>query len=204
MNNNVSHPAHYTQGPVHPACGEVVECITITKHHNFNVGNAIKYLWRADHKADALEDLAKAAQYIQFEIDRRKYEAARREPTLFSDDKTETVTIEPDLSPFKITGARIQPDPFGVNRKSGHTHTGGFAFDVSPSFKSFLSAMLNADEPDDEGHDEPDDDAEALDDSNSHVCMDGTRVPGKFCAGRALADMLGLEVSTDYPGRAGN
>ena len=35
----INHPPHYTQHP------SGVECITITEHYNFNVGNAIKYLW---------------------------------------------------------------------------------------------------------------------------------------------------------------
>lgn len=73
MDDNVNHPSHYTQGPVHERCGEVVECITVTESMNFNIGNAIKYLWRADHKGAPLEDLEKARWYIAREIDRRKY-----------------------------------------------------------------------------------------------------------------------------------
>ena len=38
----------------------------------FNLGNAIKYVWRSDLKNDAIEDLNKAIWYIQREIDRRK------------------------------------------------------------------------------------------------------------------------------------
>ena len=60
----VNHPSHYT---AHPSG---VECITVTEHFNFNVGNAIKYLWRADHKA-GLEDLKKAEWYVAREIKRR-------------------------------------------------------------------------------------------------------------------------------------
>lgn len=59
----VNHPQHYT---AHPSG---VECIQITEHMNFNVGNAVKYLWRADHK-NGLEDLRKAAWYVQREIER--------------------------------------------------------------------------------------------------------------------------------------
>jgi hypothetical protein len=59
----VNHPRHYT---VHPSG---VECITVVEHMSFNVGNAIKYLWRADHK-NGLEDLKKAAWYVQREIER--------------------------------------------------------------------------------------------------------------------------------------
>lgn len=62
----VNHPPHYTSHP------SGVECITITEHMGFNVGNAVKYLWRADLKShDATEDLRKAAWYINREINRR-------------------------------------------------------------------------------------------------------------------------------------
>ena len=61
----VNHPAHYN---AHPSG---IECITVVEHMGFNVGNAIKYLWRADHKANALEDLEKARWYITREIERR-------------------------------------------------------------------------------------------------------------------------------------
>jgi len=61
----VNHPRHYTSHP------SGVECIQITEHLSFCVGNAIKYLWRADLK-NGTEDLEKAAWYIAREIDRRK------------------------------------------------------------------------------------------------------------------------------------
>ena len=65
MNDPVNHPSHYT---AHPSG---IEAIDVTEHFNFCVGNAIKYLWRADLKADAIEDLRKAAWYINREIERR-------------------------------------------------------------------------------------------------------------------------------------
>ncbi len=37
----------------------------------FCLGNAIKYIWRADLKQDAIEDLKKAAWYLQREIELR-------------------------------------------------------------------------------------------------------------------------------------
>jgi hypothetical protein len=49
-----------------------VECIQITEHFNFCLGNAIKYCWRADEKGNALEDLKKARWYIDREIARRE------------------------------------------------------------------------------------------------------------------------------------
>lgn len=66
INDNVNHPRHYT---THPSG---VECIEVTEHMNFNLGNAVKYIWRADLKNDAIEDLEKAAWYLQREINRRK------------------------------------------------------------------------------------------------------------------------------------
>lgn len=64
-NDPVDHPKHYT---VHPSG---VECIQITEHMNFCLGNAIKYLWRAGDKHETpLEDLKKARWYIDREIKR--------------------------------------------------------------------------------------------------------------------------------------
>ena len=66
----VNHPKHYT---AHPSG---IECIAITEHMNFCIGNAVKYLWRADLKNDAIEDLEKARWYIEREISRRKHGGA--------------------------------------------------------------------------------------------------------------------------------
>lgn len=60
----VNHPAHYT---THPSG---VECITVTEWMSFNLGNAVKYLWRAGLKGYQVEDLQKAIWYIQREINR--------------------------------------------------------------------------------------------------------------------------------------
>jgi hypothetical protein len=62
MNKEVNQPDHYTNQPI--------ECIKIAELYNFNIGNAIKYLWRCEYKNNKLQDLQKAAKYIQFEIDR--------------------------------------------------------------------------------------------------------------------------------------
>ena len=64
--DQVNHPLHYTSDP------SGVECIQITRHRNFNVGNAFKYLWRAGLKNEEtqIEDLKKAIFYIQDEINR--------------------------------------------------------------------------------------------------------------------------------------
>ena len=64
----VNHPAHYTSHP------SGVECIQITEHMSFNVGNVIKYLWRAGLKDSqpVIQDLEKALWYLQREIDRQQ------------------------------------------------------------------------------------------------------------------------------------
>lgn len=62
----VNRPAHYTAHPSN------VECITIAEHFSFNIGNAIKYLWRADTKGNPIEDLQKARWYADREISRRE------------------------------------------------------------------------------------------------------------------------------------
>ena len=64
----VNHPKHYT---AHPSG---VECIDIVEHMTFNVGSAMKYLWRAGLKGSepALRDLEKARWYIDREITKVK------------------------------------------------------------------------------------------------------------------------------------
>ncbi len=72
MTDNVNHPSHYN---AHPSG---VECITVTEHMNFNLGNAVKYIWRAGLKAeDPITDLRKAAWYVQREIARLEDAAAK-------------------------------------------------------------------------------------------------------------------------------
>ena len=60
----VQNPPHYTSHP------SGVEAIEVTRHMNFNLGNAMKYLWRAGLKdpSKTIEDLRKAEFYIQDEI----------------------------------------------------------------------------------------------------------------------------------------
>ena len=61
-----NNPKHYTSDP------SGIECIEITRHRNFNIGNAIKYLWRNGLKdSDSqVQDLQKAVWYINDEIKR--------------------------------------------------------------------------------------------------------------------------------------
>jgi len=62
----VNQPKHYTEHP------SGIECIQVTEHMGFNLGNAIKYIWRCDLKLDAIEDLKKAKWYIDREISKRE------------------------------------------------------------------------------------------------------------------------------------
>lgn len=68
--DKVNHPKHYTSHP------SGVECIEITRHYCFSIGNAIKYLWRAGLKTEQgmqdkekeIQDLEKAIWYIKDRI----------------------------------------------------------------------------------------------------------------------------------------
>jgi hypothetical protein len=64
--DQVNNPRHYTSDP------SGIECIEITRHRNFNIGNAFKYLWRAGLKDEekTIQDLEKAIFYIKDEINR--------------------------------------------------------------------------------------------------------------------------------------
>ena len=72
LNDSVNHPKHYTNHPAKCECGNGIECIQVTEHMNFCVGNAIKYLWRSDLKDNPIEDLKKAVWYVNREIERRE------------------------------------------------------------------------------------------------------------------------------------
>lgn len=69
QDERVNHPKHYQ----HPSG---IECITVARHHDFNIGNAIKYLFRAglkeeqgiSHADKQIEDLQKAIFYLNDEI----------------------------------------------------------------------------------------------------------------------------------------
>ena len=72
MHDPVNQPSHYTSHP------SGIECIQVTEHMNFCIGNAIKYMWRAGLKSEeglmqsdkTIEDLEKAIWYISREIQR--------------------------------------------------------------------------------------------------------------------------------------
>lgn len=68
----VKNPSHYK----HPSGIEVIE---ITRYESFLRGNIIKYILRAPYKGTELQDLKKAAQYLQWEIERVERGASEKE-----------------------------------------------------------------------------------------------------------------------------
>lgn len=63
MHDPVNHPAHYKVGGI-----ETIDFIE-AKRLNYNMGNAVKYITRADHKGNRREDLEKAIWYLNRELD---------------------------------------------------------------------------------------------------------------------------------------
>lgn len=62
----VNHPAHYKVGGI-----ETIDFIE-AKGLNYNIGNVVKYLTRADHKGNRKQDLEKAMWYLNREINSLK------------------------------------------------------------------------------------------------------------------------------------
>ena len=59
----VNHPAHYKVGGI-----ETIDFIE-AKRLNYNMGNAVKYITRADHKGSRKQDLEKAIWYLRREVE---------------------------------------------------------------------------------------------------------------------------------------
>ena len=83
INDNVNHPSHYTDGKI-----EVIDFIE-DKKLNFHRGNAVKYLARAGKKnpEKEVEDLKKAAWYINREIERLENEQCDEILKYFKEEK---------------------------------------------------------------------------------------------------------------------
>lgn len=64
MSDVIKHPSHYTDGRKYEP-KDVIRDWGL----NFNIGSAVKYLSRAGRKDDIVQDLRKAQEFIQFEID---------------------------------------------------------------------------------------------------------------------------------------
>lgn len=84
MSNNVKHPSHYVEGrKFEPK--DVIRDWGL----NFNLGSAVKYVARAGRKDDIVQDLKKAQEFIQFEIDAIEAERAKeREASIAKERKS--------------------------------------------------------------------------------------------------------------------
>ena len=88
--DSVNHPKHYN---MHPSG---VECIEIVEHLPFNLGNAIKYLWRSSFKDKFVEDINKSIWYL-------KREVARLEDWIFRMKDSSVNKVDNGHEEFKIT-----------------------------------------------------------------------------------------------------
>ena len=66
MNDAVNNPKHYTSHP------SGLQCIELSRHLNFNRGNALKYIWRAELKENKSQDIEKAKWYLMDEFNNMK------------------------------------------------------------------------------------------------------------------------------------
>lgn len=80
---SVHHPIHYNKHP------SGVECIQIVRYMSFNLGNVVKYIWRAGLKDGVvtLQDLKKAAWYLNDEISRLEAEQVYKDPGIETEKK---------------------------------------------------------------------------------------------------------------------
>lgn len=119
----VKRPKHYN---AHPSG---VECIEITRHMNFNLGNAIKYLWRHAEKGSPIQDLEKAIWYIEDEMKTRDEKSPLYPPcTLYNSDKIQAVcqqfTFNTGTAFFKILHAILSDSnrEITLDLRSASTH----------------------------------------------------------------------------------
>lgn len=61
----IQKPSHYTWHPK-------IECKDVTTHFPYNLGTAIAYIWRCDHKGTPIDDLKKAIRHLEIEIESRE------------------------------------------------------------------------------------------------------------------------------------
>ena len=113
IDDPVNHPPHYTISTAEcPGCERTIECIDVTRHLNFNIGNAIKYLWRHEFK-NGKEDLRKAIWYIRDELRETESE---KESTLFEGMKFALQLMHNVESVFMDSGVKFEKcqNPFVV------------------------------------------------------------------------------------------
>lgn len=105
-NDSVNHPKHYNDHK------SGIECITIVRHMNFNLGNAVKYIWRAGLKSkDPIEDLKKAIFYLNDEISRIESENPERLNLVFANTKPVEQQSDLPFSAFPPISPEYQIPP---------------------------------------------------------------------------------------------
>lgn len=115
--DEVNHPKHYTSHP------SGVECITVTEHMGFNLGNAVKYIWRADLKDGAEKDLNKAIWYIQRELKKRTKVALKKETTIAVESASAeqpTKKLKSKTLIFILAGCYAEAHLYALNRLKDH------------------------------------------------------------------------------------
>lgn len=93
--DQINHPKHYTSHP------SGVECIDIVEHLSFNLGNAVKYLFRRNDKGNVIDNLNKALWYVKRENERRTNKASvtpNRPPIIWMEKVHKVVDNEPSLA----------------------------------------------------------------------------------------------------------
>lgn len=70
--DEISKAEHYNSSPANCKQGHQIECIDMAQHWTFNLGSALKYMWRHGLKPGnaSTKDLRKAIQYLEYEIKR--------------------------------------------------------------------------------------------------------------------------------------
>lgn len=66
VSDNVNHPPHYNW------LSKGIEAVDVCEQFNYNLGNALKYIIRCDHKGKPEEDIRKAIFYLNRELQRRE------------------------------------------------------------------------------------------------------------------------------------
>ena len=103
----VNHPPHYKHHP------SGIEAITITRHMTFNVGSAMKYCWRANHKGNQIQDLEKAVWYLNDEIQRLKKEQAERQEKIRLACEAEMSRVGAEQSTYVVEFKKVKPGKKG-------------------------------------------------------------------------------------------
>jgi len=97
VSDKVKHPSHYVEGrKFEPK--DVIRDWGL----NFNLGSAVKYVARAGRKADIVEDLKKAQEFIQFEINAIEAERATQEKPKTTHTRPSGVFVPPKAGVIEL------------------------------------------------------------------------------------------------------